>query len=136
MAQYPDGTEYLDLTKPRPVYNKIPVDKSTYPTAEIMQKLAKNRNWQVCTSVLDEQNKRFSYVCEVNAHETAQRYISYDEACKDFHWKKFKVVNNGQAILWSHDPAWDDEVEKIMKRAAAKAKKQKKLEELEQKEEK
>lgn len=122
MAQRADGSEWLDLTKPRPVYEDKR-DLSTLAEAEVRQKLAKNRNWLVCKSWLDEENKRFAYECALNANETVLRTIDFKEACEDFHWKKFDILNHGQTIKWYHDPAWDEEVAAIEKRVAKASKK-------------
>lgn len=118
MPQNIDGSEYLDLTKPRMEYNYIRIDKSTLPEAEVRCKLAKNRNWQICKSEIDLENKKFIYECMINAKETAMRTISFAEACNDYHWKSFKIVNNGQSIKWEADPKWFDEIERIMNRTS------------------
>lgn len=116
MAKCKDGKDYLDLTA-RMVYNKIPIDRTKLPVSEVMQKIAKNRNWLVCRSWLDLKNKKFMYVCAVNAHESVEREVSFKEVCADYHWKTFEITNGEQTIVFKDDPKWEDEVVKIMKRA-------------------
>lgn len=114
MPQNFDGSEYLDLSKPRLDYNCISIDKSTIPEAEVRLKLAKNRNWQVCKSEIDLEKKEFIYECMLNAKEIVRRTISFAEACDDYHWENFRLVNNNQSIKWKADQAWLDEVERVM----------------------
>lgn len=99
MPQCIDGKEYLDLNK----RINIPMEKidlSTYPEPEIREKLAKNRSWSVCKSILDATNKRFIYDCIVNTDLVETRVISFEEVCKDFGWKSFKLINNNNTISY------------------------------------
>jgi hypothetical protein len=105
----------------RGVYNKVQRDLSEDPEAQVRQKLAKNNAWAVCKSGIDTDKKLFWYEVAVNAHDSAIRTISFDEACKEMHWAKFELINDSQTIKHWRDPKWDAEVDEIQKKLAKKA---------------
>lgn len=105
------------------VYIHDEIDFSTYPEAEIRQKLAKNRSWSVCKSGMNKDKKLFWYEVMLNANETALRMITFDEACKDLHWSKLELINNDQTIKWFEDKEYNkliDELNEKMKQQSPK----------------
>jgi len=99
------------------VYKYIDFDRTVFPEAYVRQKLARIRNWNVCKSWLDVKNKQFVYECAINADDVEMMAVSFDEACEDFHWTKFELLNGNQTVKWTHDFSWDEKMEKLQKKA-------------------
>lgn len=123
MPQCIDNTEYLNLN----VRMNVPMedhDRTTYPEAQIRTKLAKSRNWAVCKTYVDPANKCFVYKCSkgLNSDDTEIRTISFEEACKEFHWSELKLINNNQTIKFKRDMDYYNSIPAIERRAKKNAK--------------
>lgn len=116
MSQCIDNAEYLNLNNRM----DIPMedhDRTTYPEAQIRTKLAKSRNWAVCKTHTDPVNKMFVYECAKNNEETEIRTVTFEEACKEFHWSELKLINNNQTIKFKRDMDYYNSIPTIERRA-------------------
>ena len=89
--------ERLDISKFKQLRREW--HQNGYSDQEVRDKLAKNNSLLVLRSWTDIDNKTFCFEVMVNAHETAIKTLSFDDACKAYGWKSFKHFDDGRMIL-------------------------------------
>lgn len=60
------------------------------PEARVRDKLGKNHAWSVMESKTDFEGKKFIFNI-LNGQKVEEKIITFDEACKEFGWKSFKI---------------------------------------------
>ena len=73
--------------------------KDGYPAQEICGKIPRIHAWGCCSAEIDYKDKSFKYVVGINANETRDVVVKYEDICKLLGWKSFKFSKDGQKII-------------------------------------
>ena len=92
-----DERQRLDISK-MPQYDRN-FYKDGYPEQEIRNKIPRIYAWGCCDSEVNYKDKSFKYVIAINADETKEVLVKYEDICKILGWKSFKFSKDGLRII-------------------------------------
>lgn len=92
-----DERSRLDVSK-LPQYDKN-IYKNGYPEQEVRYKIPRIYSWGCCGSTVNYKDKSFTYTIAVNADDTTEVVVKYDDICKILGWKSFKFSDDKLRII-------------------------------------
>lgn len=87
--------ERLDVSK----FPQFNISKNGYPEQEVRYKIPSICTWGCCSSSVNYKDKSFTYTIAVNADETTEVVVKYEDICKILGWKSFKFSDDKMRII-------------------------------------
>jgi hypothetical protein len=70
-----------------------------WPVQAMVDKFCKNKAWQVMWAKYDYANRKIIAECMLSANTSETRTATYEDICKMFSWKSYKITDNGLHVL-------------------------------------
>ena len=75
-----------------------------WSTQAMLDKYGRNKAWQVLKAKFDMKDKSIHIEIMLGANKSEVKHASYEDICKEFSWKSFKVTPDGQTVIPVPDP--------------------------------
>ena len=80
------------------------MDVDEMPVQAMLDKYGRNHAWQVLRSKLDLKDKSLCAEIMIGSDKSEVKHASFEDICKEFSWKSFKVTPDGQTVIPVPDP--------------------------------